>query len=64
LNDTGFKDMKLKLRYMWERNAVKNWQNDPLAPYTSSVSTSALWMDYDNPNYNVQAVSASLIVKW
>ncbi len=64
LGDAGFKDMKVKLRYTWEKNAVTNWQNDPLAPYTSSVSTSALWMDYDNPNYNVQMVSASLIVSW
>jgi MtrB/PioB family decaheme-associated outer membrane protein len=64
LSDTGFKDMKLKLRYAWERNMVTNWQNDPIAPVTSSISTGALFMDYDNPNYNVQAVSASLIVKW
>ena len=60
----GFNDMKLKLRYSWERNAVTNWQNDPLAPFTSSVSSTALWMAYDNPNFNVQMVSASLIVKW
>jgi MtrB/PioB family decaheme-associated outer membrane protein len=74
LNDTGVKDMKLKLRYTWERNAVANWQNDPLAPFTSSVNptnsttgaltNTALWMAYDNPNYNVQTVQASLIFQW
>ena len=73
LSDIGFKDMKLRLRYTWERNAVANWQNDPLAPFTSSVnptsaagalSNTTLWMAYDNPNYNVQAIAASLIVKW
>ncbi len=75
LTDNGFKDMKLRLRYTWERNAVANWQNDPLAPFTSSVNptgsaltgtltNTALWMAYDNPNYNVQAVAASLIVQW
>jgi len=75
LVDNGFKDMKLRLRYTWERNAVANWQNDPLAPFTSSVNptgsaltgtltNTALWMAYDNPNYNVQAVAASLIVSW
>ncbi|MGA7325785.1 MAG: MtrB/PioB family decaheme-associated outer membrane protein [Rhodomicrobium sp.] len=61
---TGFRDTKLKLRYAWERNAVANWQNDSLAPFTSTVAAGALWMAYDNPNYNVQAISASLIVKW
>ncbi len=60
----GFADMKVKLRYSWERNAVANWANDPLAPWTSSVGTNALYMAYDNPNFNVQMVSASLIVKW
>ncbi len=64
LGDAGFKDMKLKLRYTWERNAVTNWQNDSIAPVTSSIGNGALFMDYDNPNYNVQMVSASIIVKW
>jgi hypothetical protein len=55
-----------RLRYTWERNAVNNWQNDPLAPFTSFVGTGAnfLWMAYDNPNYNVQVIAASLIASW
>ena len=35
---TGFNNMKLRLRYMWESNAVSNWQNDALAPYTPSTN--------------------------
>ena len=32
VNRWGFwGDIKAKLRYTWERNAVNNWQNDPLA---------------------------------
>ena len=73
LKDAGYKDVKFRLRYMWERNAVANWQNDPLAPYTASVnptsaagagSTQQLWMSYNNPNYDVQALAGSLIFQW
>jgi hypothetical protein len=71
--DASYQNMKLRLRYTWESNAVNNWQNDPLAPYTASMnptsatgagSTQQLWMSYNNPNYNVQALAASLIVQW
>jgi hypothetical protein len=56
-------DVKAKLRYTWERNAVNNWQNDPLAPFTPILPTS-IWLAYDNPNYNVQMIAASLIATW
>jgi hypothetical protein len=56
-------DLKAKLRYTWERNSVSNWQNDPLAPFTPVLPTS-IWLGYDNPNYNVQMVAASLIASW
>jgi MtrB/PioB family decaheme-associated outer membrane protein len=59
-------DLKARLRYTWERNAVNNWQNDPLAPFTSFVGTGTnfLWMAYDNPNYNVHVIAGSLIATW
>jgi hypothetical protein len=56
-------DVKAKLRYTWERNSVNNWQNDPLAPFTPILPTS-IWLAYDNPNYNVQMIAASLIATW
>jgi hypothetical protein len=58
-------DVKAKLRYTWERNSVANWQNDPLAPFTDIPAlTSAIWLAYNNPNYNVQMMAASLIAGW
>ena len=64
VNRWGFwGDVKAKLRYTWERNAVNNWQNDPLAAFTP-ILPSAIWLAYDNPNYNVQMIAASLIATW
>ncbi len=63
----GFKgDLLMRLRYTWESNSVSNWQNDALAPYTDipGFTANALWLAYDNPNYNVQMLSASLIARW
>ena len=57
-------DLKAKLRYTWERNGVSNWQNDPLAPFTPTISTNAIWLGYQNPNYNVQMIAGSLIASW
>jgi MtrB/PioB family decaheme-associated outer membrane protein len=57
-------DLKAKLRYTWERNYVANWANDLLAPFTPSVSTTALFLGFDNPNYNIQMIAASLIASW
>jgi MtrB/PioB family decaheme-associated outer membrane protein len=68
VHQMGWKgDVKWKLRYTWERNAVSNWQNDSLAPFTpflNSSSSSFLWLAYNNPNYNVQLIAASLIATW
>ena len=63
----GFKgDLLARLRYTWESNSVSNWQNDPLAPYTDipAFTANALWLAYDNPNYNVQMLALSLIARW
>jgi MtrB/PioB family decaheme-associated outer membrane protein len=57
-------DLKAKLRYTWEKNSVANWANDLLTPFTPGVSGSALFLGFDNPNYNVQMLAASLIASW
>ena len=60
-------DIVAKLHYAWESNSVANWQNDPLAPYNSPALASgaaAIFMAYDNPNYNVHMLMASLGFKW
>jgi len=57
-------DIKAKLNYTWERNSVSNWQNNTLAFLTPSVSATAFWLAYDNPNYNVQMLAGSLIASW
>jgi hypothetical protein len=65
VNRLGLKgQVKAKLRYAWERNAVTNWQNDPLAVYSPIVSTQAIWLASNNPNYNVQLLAASLAYTW
>lgn len=66
VHQMGFKgDILARLRYTWESNSVTNWQNDALAPFTDIPGmTNAIWMAYDNPNYNVQMLSASLIARW
>jgi len=57
-------DVTAKLHYAWERNSVSNWQNDTLAPYSPTVNTTAIWMAYDNPNYEVHMLMASLAFSW
>ncbi len=66
VHQMGFNgDVLFRLRYTWESNVVANWQNDALAPFTDIPGMqNAIWMAYDNPNYNVQMLSASLIARW
>lgn len=60
----------LNLHYMWERNSVTNWQNAGssymyLPQNSSTVSfKDMIFMSGNNPNYNAQAIMASLVVKW
>jgi hypothetical protein len=63
---TGFKgDIKAKLRYTWERNAVSNWQNDSVAPFNPAINSGyGIYLGYDNPNYNIQMIGVSLIASW
>lgn len=59
-----------KLTYAWERNSVDNWQNDVMQTYmyTATAPGNAYgfqtWLAYDNPNYNVHMLMASLGFKW
>jgi MtrB/PioB family decaheme-associated outer membrane protein len=67
VNQLGWKgEVKAKLHYAWEKNAISNWANDPVAPYdpTFASGSYALFMALDNPNYNVQMLMASLEFKW
>ena len=62
-------EVTAKLRYAWERNTVTNWQLDQMNTYmmySSALSTAGYmtWLAWDNPNYNVHLLGASLIWKW
>jgi hypothetical protein len=59
-------EVKAKLHYAWERNAVNNWAQDPLMPLGNPTGSNAavIYMAYDNPNYNVHLLAASLAFKW
>jgi len=60
-------DVVAKLHYAWESNSVANWQSDPLAPYNTPAlgsGTYAVFMAYDNPNYNVHMLMGSVNFKW
>lgn len=67
----GKAEMYLQLQYTWERESVTNWQADSASTYLYSALNSStvafkdmIFMAGDNPNYNAQAIAASLIVKW
>ena len=57
-------EVKAKLHYIWESNSVANWQQDPLMPIGNTGLPTLIFMAYDNPNYNVQLLTASLLFKW
>jgi MtrB/PioB family decaheme-associated outer membrane protein len=57
-------DVKAKLHYVWERNSVDNWANDTIAPLTPVLGATSYWMAYDNPNYDVHMLMASLAFTW
>jgi MtrB/PioB family decaheme-associated outer membrane protein len=58
--------VKAKLHYAWERNSVSNWQNDSVQVYNAAFASGsdAIFMAYDNPNYNVHMIMASLAFGW
>jgi Putative outer membrane beta-barrel porin, MtrB/PioB len=56
-----------RLRYAWENNSVENWQTDVMQTYMYAVTTSAgymAWMAWNNPNYNVHRLGASIAFTW
>jgi MtrB/PioB family decaheme-associated outer membrane protein len=56
-----------RLRYAWENNSVQNWQTDVMQTYMYSVTNVAgymTWMAWNNPNYNVHRIGASLSFAW
>jgi len=56
-----------KLRYAWERNSVNNYDQDIMQAYMNPLINNTgfmTWMAYNNPNYNVHLIGASLGVKW
>jgi hypothetical protein len=56
-----------RLRYAWENNRVQNWQTDVMQTYMYSITNVAgymAWMAWDNPNYNVHRIGASLSFAW
>lgn len=63
-------DITAKLRYSWKRNSVNNWQNDTMQTYVYTATAPGSgygymnWLVYDNPNCNVQFITASLTFKW
>jgi hypothetical protein len=60
-------DVYAKLYYAWERNSVTNWQNDLMQTYMYSVSSSTgymTWLAFNNPNYNMHRLAASLAFSW
>jgi MtrB/PioB family decaheme-associated outer membrane protein len=57
----------VKLRYVWERNSVNNYDQDIMQAYMNPlVNTTGFmtWMANNNPNYNVHLVGASFGLKW
>ena len=56
-----------RLRYAWENNRVQNWQTDVMQTYMYSITNAAgymAWMAWNNPNYNVHRIGASLSFAW
>jgi MtrB/PioB family decaheme-associated outer membrane protein len=60
----GKGEVKAKLHYVWERNSVGNWSQDPLAPVTPTISANSIFLASDNPNYNIHMLMASLAYTW
>ena len=54
-------DVRARLRYTWERNSVSWYASDIYAP---GYSTNVFIMGWDNPNYNVHLMAASLAWSW
>jgi MtrB/PioB family decaheme-associated outer membrane protein len=65
----GFKgETYVKLRYLWEHNQVTDWAavnwNYMYLFNTDTSQNKNIQLGYNNPNYNVQLLMASLSFKW
>lgn len=57
----------VKLRYVWERNSINNYDQDIMQAYMNPLISNAgfmTWMANNNPNYNVHLVGASFGLRW
>jgi hypothetical protein len=47
---------------------VQNWQIDTMQTYMYNPAFTGVgymtWLAWDNPNYNVHLIAASLVMKW
>jgi MtrB/PioB family decaheme-associated outer membrane protein len=61
-------NVSVKLRYAWERTSVTNWQDDMMQTYMYSPAFTSVgymdWLAFNNPNYNVHLIMASLAFTW
>lgn len=60
-------DAYVKLRYVWERNSINNYDQDLMQAYMNPLISNTgfmTWMAYNNPNYNVHLVGASFGLRW
>jgi Putative outer membrane beta-barrel porin, MtrB/PioB len=70
VRNAGIKgDISFRFRYAWERNTVSNWNNDYMMPYMFQVLNQQQVAYYqalawDNPNYNVHLVGATVAYAW
>jgi MtrB/PioB family decaheme-associated outer membrane protein len=60
-------EMYAKLRYSWEHNSVDNYDQDIMRAsmmYFNSTYSRMTWLAFDNPNYDVHLIAASIGLKW
>jgi MtrB/PioB family decaheme-associated outer membrane protein len=74
VKQSGFGEVALKARYIWEQNKNTNWATDNFSPYSPSAADAggtdissggrSLFLAYANPNYTAQILALSLVAKW
>ena len=68
LHQMGLKGkLSARLNYTWEHNSVTNWQASTINyMYNPALTTVGYmtWLGYNNPNYNIHRLGASMAYKW
>jgi hypothetical protein len=71
LQQYGFNEGFLQLKFLYEQNYVNNWQTNDILPYMYSTLNSSttsmrsmIFLAGTNPNYRAEAILASVILKW